>query len=183
MAYLNMRSVWIFPVVTMNTANSLIRDGTLLAKTSICCYLMQSHLLQILSNNVYIILISLTACPGDEPDYSVLVTLCMSVCLWAPCAISSWHMNSSDEPRSAVCPPGEAFWLMWLASSCVSQCACICADVCLLVSVWSSVHVPAQVCEWEIPYILNYKSHHTLKRMATKCTAVNSATHSCVLQK
>lgn len=91
----------------MNTANSLIRDGTLLAETSICCYLMQSQRLQILSNNVYIILISLTACPGDEPDHSVLVTL--SVCLQALCAISSWQMNSADEPRSAVCPPGEAF--------------------------------------------------------------------------
>lgn len=42
--------------------------------------------------------------------------------LWAWCVLISGRM--SFELRSAVCPSGSMFWLMWLPSSCVPLCIC-----------------------------------------------------------
>lgn len=82
------------------------------------------------------------------------VLKCVRV-LWALCVVISGRMNS--ELRSAVCPPGNTFWLMWLPSSCVPH--CICAQM----YPFAFLNPPAR--QWGIRYICNYRSHHTLKRI------------------
>lgn len=89
----------------------------------------------------------------------------LCVCLRVSCAISSCHMNSADEARSAVCPLGQAFYVTRLASSCVSHRVCICVNVCLLVSV--GIFVRVQV--WEpasFTYVWNSKTLYSWSRIA-----------------
>lgn len=142
-------------------------EGTWAAEKSTCC------LVQILTNHIYIILISFTVWRGVVlTSLTPCISLC--VCLWAPCAISSWHMNSTDEPGSAVCPLGEASWLIWLASSCVSQCVCICVwCLCLCAAL---VHV----CEWEFTFIWNNRMEccQVSNPFIYKCVCCRSRTYS-----
>lgn len=89
-------------------------------------------------------------CSRNRSSFGYLNYVC--VCFWAPCAVSNWHLNSADEPRSAVCPPRGTFWLTWFAGICVTH-----------VRVWVPfLRMIAQAYEkkktyftWQIPWHLN----------------------------
>lgn len=157
MAYLTMRSVLVYLAATMNSANSLIWEDTWVTEENICFYRIQWRSLQVLSKHFDILLISLKGLLWWKTwplcaRYIVCVCVCKDHVIF-PAGI--WT-------QIPFCPPGEAFWLMWLASSCVSHCVRICVPAgkfcaCAGTRMWV-----------KNPTYSNYKSHHPLKRIATK---------------
>lgn len=86
-----------------------------------------------------------------------------SVC--APCAISSWHMNSADEPGSAVCPLGggkHSGSSDWLAAVCHS------VDVCVRFNAYAS----ASVCKCIYLKKKNLLTMCVHNLFASKCVCV-----------
>lgn len=95
--------------------------------------------------------------------------------------VISGCMNS--ELRSAVCPPGNTFWLMWLPSSCEPL------YICARMYPFAVLNPPAS--QWEGRYICNFRSNRTLKRvkrvkrvlLPTTCLFITEWKHGAAVKR